>query len=285
MPPQEINCRRVTVDGYSVHYREATGDGQGPPVLLIHGWPTSSFLWRNIMPAIAEHRRVLAIDLPGLGESDKPLDITYDLEFYKNIIDGFLEAVGAGDKVALGVHDMGGPIGLYWASQRSDRLERLAVLNTLLYPELSWAVRAFLFGIKIPGLGALASSRWGLSMSMRVGVDDSSRLRPDTIEGVCAPFPDRASRRALVQTIRQLPLSGLDVIAEWLPTVTTPVKAVYGANDRILPRIEQTVERLCEDVPQTEVVRIDDCGHFLQEDRPEIVAKALAEFFSSPTGH
>jgi pimeloyl-ACP methyl ester carboxylesterase len=75
----------VQVDGLTIAYREL---GSGPPVLLLHGWPTSSFLWRDLMEPIAEHNRVVAIDLPGFGASDKPLGVRYDFDLFGRTLDG-----------------------------------------------------------------------------------------------------------------------------------------------------------------------------------------------------
>src|SRR5918996_3022631 len=83
-------------------YREL---GSGPPVLLLHGWPTSSFLWREVMRPIAERNRVVALDLPGFGASDKPLGVRYGFDLFGRTLDGFLEALGI-DAVALAVHDL-----------------------------------------------------------------------------------------------------------------------------------------------------------------------------------
>src|SRR5688500_3256839 len=126
MGTQEL--RHVDVDGHRIAYREA---GAGPVVLLVHGWPTSSYLWRNVMPAVAARHRVVALDLPGFGASDKPTDVRYNFAFFDSVFDGFLGALGIDGKVALGVHDLGGPLGLHWASQNPERLWALALFNTL----------------------------------------------------------------------------------------------------------------------------------------------------------
>lgn len=272
-----VQSDTVVVDGHSIHYRHA---GEGRPVLLLHGWPTSSFLWRNVMPGMAQSRRVLAIDLPGFGQSDKPLDVEYNVDFYTSIIDGFLREVGADEQIGLVVHDLGGPLGLYWASQRPGRLERLALLNTLTYPQLSLMVWATLKALTIPGLSSAFTSQWGLRQSIKFGVSDKARIRPDTIEGVCAPFRDRDSREALRRTLNAPTVHDIKVIAEWLPTVSAPVRIIYGKQDRILPHIERTVARLQNDIPHAEVTALDDCAHFLQEERPEDLAALLDEFFS-----
>ena len=79
-----IESRFVTVDSLCLHYLEC---GSGPPVLLLHGWPTSSFLWRNILPAIGATHRAIALDLPGFGQSDKPLDASYSFRFFERILE------------------------------------------------------------------------------------------------------------------------------------------------------------------------------------------------------
>src|SRR3954466_6795415 len=130
----------VQVDGLTIGYRE---QGEGPAVLLLHGWPTSSYLWRKIMPPIAQANRVIALDLPGFGGSDKPPEVRYDFGFFEGALDGFLAALGV-DEVAIAVHDLGGPIGVHWALSRRERVTKLALLNTLVYPEFSEAVIAFI---------------------------------------------------------------------------------------------------------------------------------------------
>src|SRR5688500_12861549 len=135
--------------------------GAGPPVLLLHGWPTSSFLWRNVMVPIAWRNRVIAPDLAGFGGSDKPVDATYDFELFEQTIDELLAALGV-DRVALAVHDLGGPIGLHWAVNRPDRVTKLALLNTLVYPDFSEAVMAFIKACSEPELREQLTSPAGL---------------------------------------------------------------------------------------------------------------------------
>ena len=122
----------VKANGMTIAYREL---GSGPPVLLLHGWPTSSFLWRNVMAPIARGNRVVAPDLPGFGGSDKPLDVQYDFDLFESTLDEFLAALDI-DEVGLAVHDLGGPVGVHWAVHRPQRVTKLALLNTLLYPQL-----------------------------------------------------------------------------------------------------------------------------------------------------
>lgn len=170
----------------TIQYR-AAGSPKDPPALLLHGWPTSSFLWRNVMPILAEHRHVIAIDLPGFGGSDKPLDVSYDFPFFADVLDGFTQTLGIEADLALVVHDLGGPVGLYWAMQRAQPLDRLAICNTAVYPDLSPAVSAFLIGCRTLVLRRALTSEVGLRMALVWGVSDAGRLPADAREGICRP--------------------------------------------------------------------------------------------------
>jgi haloalkane dehalogenase len=263
------------VDGLRIAYREA---GSGPPVLLLHGWPTSSFLWREVMRPIAEHNRVLAIDLPGFGGSDKP-DTRYGFEFFERVLDGFLAARGV-DEVGIAVHDLGGPIGLHWTVHRPERVTRLALLNTLVYPEFSEAVFEFIKACSTPELREVLTSPQGLEAAMKLGLADEAKLTDEVLEAVQEPFRSEESRRALAQAGIGLAPEGFVEIGRLLPSLKMPVRVIYGERDRILPDVADTMTRVKSDLPQAEVTALPDCGHFLQEEAPEEIGSLLARFFA-----
>jgi len=267
----------VEAEGLRLHYLE---QGSGEPVLLLHGWPTSSFLWRNMIGTLAEHNRVIALDLPGFGRSDKPLDASYSFRFYSRVLDGFLNALQV-EGTGLAVHDLGGPVGLYWASEHPERVRRLALLNTLVYPRPSWAVIAFVAACRIPGVRSWVVSPSGLKRAMRIGVADPDRLTEEAIRGVQEPFRTAEARRALLKAGTGLHPGGFEQIATWLASIEVPVRIVYGERDRILPDVAKTMRRVSSDVDAVEVTALPDCGHFLQEERPAEIARMLSEFFRS----
>jgi pimeloyl-ACP methyl ester carboxylesterase len=269
--------RRVEVDGLAIAYRE---EGEGPAVLLLHGWPTSSYLWRNVMPPIAAANRVVAVDLPGFGASDKPLGASYGFDFHAGVLDGFLDALGI-ERVALGVHDLGGPIGLDWARRNPDRVTALALLNTLVYPEFSEAVLAFVDACSKPETRQFLSSPEGLEAAMQLGLADPTRLSDEVLGAVREPFGGDDARTALMDAGKGLEPAGFERIAAWLPSVELPVRVVYGAEDKILPEIAETMARLAADVPQAEITALSGCGHFLQEEEPGEVGRLLAGFLSA----
>lgn len=267
----------TTEDGLTLGYREL---GSGPAVLLLHGWPTSSHLWRNVMPTIAEHNRVLAIDLPGFGASDKPNDVRYSFDFFERAIDGFLAALGIEEEVGVAGHDLGGPIAVHWALERRSRVSRLALLNTLLYPEFSDAVRDFVIALSSSVTRDELVSRAGLVDLLHLGVAHDSALDDHLVAAVTAPFTDD-DRLALAAAGIGLSIRGFAEIAAGLPRLTMPVRVVYGTDERILPDVADTMVRLQRDVPHADITTLLGAGHFVQEDAPAQVADLLAEFFAS----
>lgn len=265
-----------TVEGLTL---SALTAGEGPVLLLLHGWPTSGYLWRHTLPALARTHRVIALDLPGFGQSDKPLDASYSFRFYERVLNGLVDQLGVED-VGLAVHDLGGPLGVYWALRNPHRVRALALLNTLVYPQMSWMVVAFVACSRIPGLRSLLASPWGLRRSMLLGLADPANATPEMIEAVQAPFVEQSARKVLLKTASALHPAGFKEMQRLLPDFPHPVRAIYGAQDRILPHVGKTMARVARDLPGTEVTALEGCGHFLQEEKGEEIGELLAEFFS-----
>ncbi len=274
----EITSQFINVGDLRLHALTA---GEGDPVLFLHGWPTNAQLWRHVLEPLGEHRRVIALDLPGFGRSDKPTDVRYSFRFYQQIIDGALEALEV-DQLGLAVHDLGGPVGLYWAAHNLSRIRSLALLNTLVFPEMSWAVKAFMLAIRTPGLSRWLSSPSGVGASMRLGVVDPASITPQVARLYREPYEAPAARRALLESAKGLSPRGFTTVAEVIPKLTMPVRIVYGESDRILPDVAHTMARVKELVPHAELTSLPRVGHFLQEDASARVAELLTEFFARP---
>ena len=263
-------------DGTRIAYREL---GDGPAVLLVHGWPTSSFLFRNVMPALANRHRVLAIDLPGFGASDKPADARYDFDYFEGVIDAFLAAVGV-DRVAVVGHDLGGPVAVHWALGRLDRVTHIGLLNTLLYPEFSPAVTDFVTELMTPAGAERLTSDAGLAELMRFGVSEPAAITDEVAAAVAAPFRDDATRATLARAGYGLGIRGFVEIAAGLGSITCPLAVVYGTGDQVLPDVDETFDRLQRDVPHAVVTPLPGLGHFVTEEAPAAVAAALAPFLA-----
>lgn len=264
------------LESLKIHYLEA---GEGPVLLLLHGWPTSSWLYRNMIPTLAKSHRVIAIDLPGFGQSDKVLGDSFSLNYYLRVLDEFLQKLEI-ESLSLCVHDLGGPIGLLWAVRNRDRLEKLVLLNTLVYPQMSWAVKAFGLATVIPLLNMWLAGPSGIRASMRLGVQQKGKLTREVLAPYQKPFEQREARKVLLKSVQRMSKKGFYEIAENLDKLEIPVQIIYGENDRILPNVAETMSRVKSDIPQATITALPNCGHFLQEDEPEKIAALMQSFMT-----
>ena len=264
----------IKINNLQLHYLT---EGEGEAVLMLHGFPTSSYLWRNVIPEISKTHQTIALDLPGFGESNKSLDHSYSFNFYDKIIDGFLEKLGIA-KVTLVVHDLGGPLGLLWAVRHPEKVQRLVFLNTIVYPNFSWGVKLFMVMTRLPFIKNWLSSPAGIAWAMKFGVSQKQNLTEAILQKYQAPFEEPAHRKALLKTVNNLSLKAFDEIMEKLPQFKIPVRLIYGKEDRILPKVTQTMQRLQTDFPKAQLTALSNCGHFLQEDEPQKVGQLIREF-------
>lgn len=183
--------------------------------------------------------------------------------------------------MGLAVHDLGGPVGLFWAVRHLPRVRSLALLNTLVYPVPSWAVVAFLLATRVPGLNSYLTSPRGLEGALRIGLGRASRATPEAVEIIREPFKTPAARAALLKSAQGIGPGGLAEIARKLPAFRGPVRIIYGTRDRILPDVAKTMAHVARDLPQAKTTRLEGCGHFLQEERGAEVGEMLAEFFAN----
>jgi haloalkane dehalogenase len=266
---------RLDVDGVGLHYVD---EGTGPPVLLLHGEPTSSYLWRKIIPQLPGRR--IAPDLIGFGRSDKPEDIGW--YSYDRHVDSIARLVAELDLsgLTLVVHDWGGPIGLRFAVEQPERVERVVILNTGIGggrpPSDTW-LRFRDVGRELGGaldIGRLveAGTAQGLSDEVRAAYD--------------APFPTPESKAGALAFPELVPTEPghpntepmnrvLAALREW----TKPTLVVWGVEDPVLP--PHFAERFVELIPGAQgPVLIEGASHFLQEDKPDEVAKAILGFMA-----
>lgn len=266
----------LDVDDLKVAYVD---EGEGSPVLLLHGWPTSSFLYRNITPVLAQQHRVIVPDLPGFGDSSKPVDRQYSFELFAAVLDALVEQLELEDP-GLVVHDLGGPIGVHWALHRPGRVSRLALLNTLIYPDFDPTVLEFVTTLMDPAKREELVSDEGLREAMRIGVGNPDSLSDEVMDGVVEPFRTAEDRQALALAGIGLHPDGFAEVARLLPGLDIPVLGLYGTDDRILPDVAETFARVKRDVSQAEIESLPGAGHFLQEDAPAESAERLTRFFA-----
>jgi len=260
-----------------IHYRYA---GDSNPVLLLHGWPTSSYLWRKVIKHLSKAHYIIAPDLAGFGLSDKPTNISYTVEYHSTVLTEFINKLGIG-KFDLVVHDLGGSIGLSWALQNQERVRRIIVLNTILYP-VSIGVKLFIIAARTKGIRSLLSSHLGIAKIMKFGIMNKKALTDEDIKIYQAPFTTKEEKRVLLKTITDINPNVLGEIAKKLPDLDIPIRIIYGEKDQLLDATRQ-MAYLKEKRQDIDITAIPNCGHFLQEDQPERLSKLLSEFLGATT--
>lgn len=270
-----LHTTRIPLSAGTVRVLSA---GEGPCVLFVHGWPMHAGLWRHAMRALASTHRVIALDLPASGDTTLHPDADLSLSACTALLDELMDALDV-TTTGLCVHDAGGPIGLHWAARWSGRIERLCLLNTLVFPELSWAARAFFASARLPGADTWVMNPTAVRMTLRLGVR-SRRPDPEVAASYAEPFRDPEHRRTFIRAVRSFDPDVLATLPVALDRIAhVPLRLLYGTRDHILPDVSRTMERLRARYPHAESTAWPDLGHFLQEDAPERVADAIAAFF------
>lgn len=263
-----------------------TDRGEGPPILLIHGIPTSSYLWRNVIRDLEDGFRLIAPDLMGLGDTETPLDHRYDMEAQAAKLLQLADHLGL-DKFTLVCHDQGGAAAQWLAVHNPGRIERFIATNCVCYD--NWPVPivarfASLFRVK-PLAGLMhrlrLNERWAKSrVGMRLGVYDSKSLTDFAIEEYM-----KVNRMgpAKFEQFRLFTLAGdckyTVEAAKKFGDFDRPTMIVWGGNDRWLN--VSWGRKLYDDIAGAQrMVVVPFAGHFLQEEKPGVVAKHMREFMA-----
>jgi haloalkane dehalogenase len=276
MPDYPFAPHRLDLDGRELHYVD---EGRGKPVLLLHGEPTSSFLWRKIIPQLPG--RVVAPDLIGFGRSDKPEDASWYT--YDRHVESVAQLVQELDLTGLTlvVHDWGGPIGLRVAVEHEERVERLVILNTGVgggsAPSETW----LRFRAVVRELGGALDIGRLVEAGTTQGLPDEVRAAYD------APFPTPGSKAGVLAFPELVPTepdhpntAPLNAVRDALRRWEKPALIVWGADDAVLP--VGIAHALVELIPGARgPVLIEGASHFLQEDRPDEVAEAIRGFVAA----
>jgi pimeloyl-ACP methyl ester carboxylesterase len=282
-----------TPDG-RMHYVDE-GPRDGRPVVLVHGNPTWGFLYRNFVGPLARAgRRAIVPDHLGFGRSDKPArPELYRIPRHVQRLDTLLESLDLHDAVVV-PDDWGGPIGLSWAVAHPERVSGLFILNTYAHGprgkiKLPLPLRLF----RTPGLGEVLVKGLHLFVRVfvfRVGVVHRDRLTPEVRRAYLAPHPSWSSRTGVLVFPREIPASGKGPVAELTGRLergleehfrSKPVRIMWGMRD--VAFTPQMLDDLwLHTFPTAEVTRLEDAGHFLQEDAHERIVPELLRFLAQP---
>jgi pimeloyl-ACP methyl ester carboxylesterase len=280
-------------DGSRMHYLD---EGEGEPLVLVHGNPTWSFYWRHFVRDLSDAYRVVVPDHIGMGLSDKPGDEDYDYTLASRVadLDALLDHVGLHEKITLVAHDWGGMISLAWAMQNRSKVARVILLNTagFLLPEsgrLPWRlklIRHIPSAFTVRGLNAFVRGAI-LGCSRQPG-----RMTPSVKAGYLAPYDSWANRIAVHRFVQDIPLGPADPAHALVSQVDStlgelaglPVQIFWGEKDFVFDRhfLAEWRKRL----PLAEYHCFPDCGHYILEDAHEKIVPLVREFLlRNPAGN
>ena len=288
MNAAELPKSFVEVKGKRMAYVEM---GEGDPIVFLHGNPTSSYLWRNIMPHVAGQARCLAPDLIGMGDSDKldgPGPGSYRFVEHREYLDGFLDAVGLGGNAVFVIHDWGSALGFDWGNRHRDRTRGFCYMEALVRP-VTWeewpeAAKAVFLGFRSP-------AGEGMVLEKNVFVErvlPGSILRKISEEEMAVyrrPFAEPGEdRRPTLTWPREIPISGepADVVgivraySEWLATSDVAKLFIDAEPGAILTGPQR---EFCLGWPNQTVAKVKG-SHFIQEDSPDEIGKALSDWLA-----
>lgn len=277
-----------TIDGHRIHYVDE-GKGARRTLLFIHGNPTWSFMWRNIIPELSKQSRCVAPDLLGFGRSDKPPEMKHTFEEHYEIIRKFIDAAGL-DRFVLVVHDWGGAFGFWYAIHNPARVKGIAtfepVLLTMTWSDFSPERQKLFKSFRDPSVNyelIQVQNKFIEYIPDRVWHKD--RMTPGVMDGYRAPFPTAESRKAVRRFPEMLPIGEdsetHEIFREMessLSSLRIPVLfMVANPGSLINPKKVAFVKQRIRDL---EMVELGPGYHHLQEDYPQEIAGAISSWMT-----
>ncbi|MGK2948366.1 MAG: alpha/beta fold hydrolase [Acidimicrobiales bacterium] len=271
--------------GFRQHY---VAEGDGPPILLLHGEPTWGYLYRRFIPPLARHGTVIVPDHMGFGKSETPQDRRYVIRDHVDNLEALLDHLDVRDVTLVG-QDWGGPIGCAWALRHPDRVKRIVLMNTgppgappegvptvVEYPWYQWIHGSDSESV-LSNLGSTI-----LSVLKRIGFERTGHVDETWIRAYASAFPTAADCKGAIafpQCIANH--ETLEVMLEHLSNLpelgAKPAMYVHGEADRAIPT-DFAVGSFRSTWPDGPVVTLPGVGHFLQEDAPEAVVALIEQF-------
>mgnify|MGYP001333497843 CR=1 FL=1 len=281
----QLSKEFIEIDGKKMAFHQA---GEGRSVVFLHGNPTSSYLWRNIIPLVSGNARCIAPDLIGMGDSEKMDEIdedSYRFFQHRHYLDGFLDALGLNNKVLLVVHDWGSALGFDWANRNRNRIAGIVYMEAIVrpvfwkeWPEASVSI--------FKGFRSSAGEEMILNKNLFVeAVLPGSILRnlsEEEMEEYRRPFIMPEHRLPTLKWPREIPIDGypkelvevVSAYAEWL-TVSEIPKLFIDADPGAI--LTGELREYCRSWPNQTEIKVSG-SHFVQEDSPYEIGEAISEW-------
>ena len=274
----------ITVDGARVHYQEF-GDGANPPMVLIHGYTASVFVWRTVAPMLAEAGfRVIAIDLLGFGYSEKPRWFEYSITSQARMVTRFMDRLGIGKAVIVG-SSYGGAVAATIALDYAERVEKLVLVDAVTNDDLK--NHPILRLVSIPGIGEaitpfLADTRAFHRHRMKKTLSPANYglISEERVESIVRPLAAADAHHALLATSRNWHAERVTYDAHLINHQTL---IIWGEDDKVIPISDGY--RLHDSILHSRMVVLKNCGHVPMEEKSELFTELVAEFGRDRKGH
>ena len=275
-----FQARHLELEMGRLHYVD---EGEGDPIVMVHGTPSWSFEYRNLIKGLSQRYRCIAMDHIGFGLSDKPSDWTYLPEAQARNVEALIESLGLKD-ITLAVNDFGGPIGLSYAIRHPDNVKQLVIMNIWMWslndqPKFKWSSR-FLGG----PVGRLLYRRINFSprILMKMLVGDKSKLTKHIHDHYLKALPTPRERKGTWVFAKELAASG-----DWYDSLwgergsidEMPTLVIWGMKDSTFTRRE--LERWESFLTNAQTIQLDDIGHFVAEEMGDALTPLVAEFLEA----
>lgn len=279
-----FESKYVDINGSKIHYVDV---GEGDPILFLHGNPTSSYLWRNVIPHLQPHARCIALDLIGMGKSDKP-DIDYTFEDHYEYVEKFIEKLNL-KNITLVIHDWGSGLGFHYANQHRDNIKGIAFMEAIIKPmtwkEMPKGMDKVFKLLRAPFVGWLMISVGNMFLNKMLPEMIVRKLSKEELDYYKKPYPTIASRKPVRVWPMEIPIEGkprrvyekISAYHEWLVQSDLPKLCLYSHPGAIMR--EDYVEYIKNNFPNTKLVDIGEGIHFIQEDSPHIIGREIAVWY------
>jgi len=277
----------INRNGHQYHY---VNEGQGSPVVMVHGNPSWSFYYRNLVTTLSENHQCIVPDHIGCGLSDKPDDEGYDYTLANRIddLEALLDHLGVDENITLVVHDWGGMIGMGFAARHPERIKRLVILNTGAFhlpeakklPPALWLGRNSVIGtVLVRGFNAFSG------IASIIGVKRKPMAK-EIRQAYVAPFNSWKNRISTLRFIQDIPLKPgdrnyqlvSDIADDLAQFKQLPMLICWGLKDFVFDKhfLAQWQQRF----PDAQVHAFDDCGHYILEDASDEVVPLVRQFLN-----
>ncbi|MCH7574932.1 MAG: haloalkane dehalogenase [Candidatus Marinimicrobia bacterium] len=284
-PDFPYESRFIDIKGSKMHYID---EGEGDPILFLHGNPTSSYLWRNIIPYLSGGARCIAPDLIGMGKSDRP-DLAYGFYDTYAYLDAFIGELGL-KNITLVVHDWGSGLGFHYANLHRENIKAIAFMEAM-YDWPKWSnlplpLRISFKMMRTPFFSWLMINVANLFVNQMLPKMIVRKLSKEELEVYARPYPTIGSRKPIRAWPKDVPMDGkpedigkiLKSYQDWLKVTEIPKLCLYATPGLIINK--DAVEWIRNNFPNTKMVNVGEGLHYIQEDHPHKIGAELAEWYN-----